>query len=162
MNNTMGAFALPLGITLLGNCLYHLTSREVSTQGAPFSILAIVYLFGCIAATLIAFSVESANAASFGRILAAPWALLLAAAVLMIEVGFLFAYRAGAPISTSSLLVNASVAVILALVGVVALREPFSWKLLLGLALTIGGVILIASSQAEGASRTFPPESRGL
>ena len=153
MNSNMGVIALPLGIALLGNCLYHLTSREAALQGAPFSILAIVYLFGCVAATLIAVSFEGANMAAFARIMTAPWAALLAVAVLMIEVGFLFAYRAGAPISSSSLLVNASVAVILALVGVIALKEPFGWKLMAGVTLTTMGVILIALNQSGNAPR---------
>lgn len=144
MNSNFGVIALPLGVALLGNCLYHLTSRAAALQGTPFSTLAAVYLLGCIAATLIAVSFEGAGPASFGRMMTTPWAVMLAAAVLMIEVGFLFAYRAGAAISSSSLLVNASVAVILALVGIVALKEPLTWKLALGLALTIAGVVLIA------------------
>lgn len=149
MSVNAGSLILPLGAAIAGNLLYHLASRGASGSGTPFATLAVVYLMGCIAAAILAVSVESAPLKSFGDVAMRPATLLLAAAVLMIEVGFLYAYRAGAPISSSSLLVNATVAVVLAGVGFLWYKESADWRAAAGLALTVTGVLLLASSRAS-------------
>jgi drug/metabolite transporter (DMT)-like permease len=138
-------YLAPLLATLAGNCVYHLASRGAAQKAPPFATLAVVYVLAAALSLGFAVTVERMSVASLARSLTQPTALLLAAAVVLIEVGFLFAYRRGAPISSSSLLVNASVAVVLALLGVSVLGERMSRQAIVGMVLTLTGVLIIAT-----------------
>jgi drug/metabolite transporter (DMT)-like permease len=137
-----------LAAALFGNILYHLMSRSASAGGKPFTMLAIVYALATGLAVTLAVLAESARPADLLRPLGMPAVAALALAVVMIEAGFLWAYGQGAPVSTSSLLVNAGVAVVLALLGVVLFREGVNARLIGGFALALAGVWLIGTARA--------------
>jgi drug/metabolite transporter (DMT)-like permease len=154
---TIPPYLAPLLATLVGNCVYHLASRGAAEKAPPFATLAVVYVLAAALSLGLALTTERMSVASIARSLTQPTALLLAGAVVLIEVGFLFAYRRGAPISSSSLLVNASVAVILALLGVSLLGERISRQAIVGMVVTLTGVVIIATVPAPRRSDPAAP-----
>ncbi len=149
---SLPTYALPLLVAIIGNILYHLSSRAAPAGASPFAILAMVYLIGFIGTLGLAVFVDGAKPATILSLLGRPAILVLALAVVLIEVGFLYAYRAGAPVSTSSLVVNGTVALVLAGIGALILREENDWRMVLGMAITIIGVALIATSKSAAPS----------
>jgi drug/metabolite transporter (DMT)-like permease len=72
------------------------------------------------------------------------WAsFALAAAVVGLELGFLLAYRAGWNISLGAAVSNVSVAIVLVPVGLYVFRERLTPANLIGIALCLGGLVLI-------------------
>jgi drug/metabolite transporter (DMT)-like permease len=67
----------------------------------------------------------------------------LGAAVLEIEVGFLYAYRIGGNISTTNLLSSSLAVVTLLLVGYFFYHDQITSYKILGIALCMAGIILI-------------------
>ena len=151
MTASWSAFAVPLGIAVAGNIAYHLASKSVPQSLSPFAVLAFVYLIASISAAALSVANTPSGLGQIASIARQPLVYLLAGAVLAIELGFLLAYRAGAPVSISSLTVNATVALVLAGIGIVAFREPFSWRVGFGVLLTLAGVILITTAPTASA-----------
>ncbi|MDN5308232.1 MAG: hypothetical protein PWP16_1595, partial [Eubacteriaceae bacterium] len=60
-----------------------------------------------------------------------------------IELGYLFLYRSGFKISSSSLIANITVAILLIIIGVFLYHEQISIKQLLGISLCLGGLLLV-------------------
>lgn len=143
----MNPWALGLAAALLGNVLYHLMSKSASAGGRPFTTLAIVYALATGLAVALAVLAESARPADLLRPLGTPAVVALALAVVMIEAGFLWAYGRGAPVGTASLIVNAGVAVVLAVLGVMLFREGMNARLIAGFALALAGVWLIGTAR---------------
>jgi drug/metabolite transporter (DMT)-like permease len=146
---SLPAATLPLFFAVLGNLIYHLASR--GTSGSPFAVLAVVYLFACIGCAAIALGIEGGNARTALSTALSPASLIFAVAVVMIEVSFIYVYRSGVPLASASLLVNASVAILLAAIGVMLFREGMNWRLAAGIVLTLAGVILTATSGVKPA-----------
>jgi drug/metabolite transporter (DMT)-like permease len=67
----------------------------------------------------------------------------LGAAVLGIEAGFLWAYRAGGSISTTNLLSSSLVAVLLIFIGYFFYHDQITVHKIAGVALCLAGIILI-------------------
>ena len=149
MSNSLSPWVVGLIAALFGNVLYHLMSKAVA-GGKPFTTLALVYGMAMLIAGLLAYFAESARPADLARVAASPSVLLLAIAVVMIEAGFLWAYAHGAPIGTSSLIVNAAVAAALAVLGVLLFQEVLNARLFAGFGLTLAGVWLIGTARAAG------------
>jgi hypothetical protein len=88
-----------LGIAALGNFFYHLGQKFLPENANPMLLLAVVYaqsLLVCLAA--LPFFQKNAEAASLFS-LAFDWRLwLVAVGVILIEIGFLLAYRSGGSI----------------------------------------------------------------
>ena len=141
-------YALPLLAAILGNILYHLSSKAAPTGSSPFTILAVVYLFGFLGSAMMAFALEGPTAAKLGGLATKPAVVILALAVVLIEVGFIYAYRMGAPVSTSSLLVNATVAFALAGIGTILFREGVNAQMAVGMVVALIGVALVATAKA--------------
>lgn len=141
-------YALPLLAAIIGNILYHLSSKAAPAGSSPFTILAIVYFFGFAGCAVMALVLEGPTAAKLGGLVSKPAVLVLALAVVLIEVGFLYAYRAGAPVSTSSLLVNATVALALAGMSTILFREGVNAQMAVGMVVALIGVALIATAKA--------------
>jgi drug/metabolite transporter (DMT)-like permease len=149
---SLPAYALPLLAAVIGNILYHLSSKSAPAAASPFAILSMVYMVGFLGSATLALTLDGTKPATLLPLLAQPAILILALAVILIEVGFLYAYRAGAPVSTSSLVVNSTVALVLAGIGVLVFREGLNWRMALGMIITIVGVALIATSKSQAPS----------
>lgn len=77
------------------------------------------------------------------------WAVYaVGASIVLIEIGFLLVYRAGAELSGAFVLTSAAVTICTLLVGLLFFREAVSLTKLAGIALCLAGIGLIAWKSA--------------
>ena len=69
--------------------------------------------------------------------------IILALAIVGLEVGYVFVYRAGWTVSTASVVANIGLACVLILVGYFLYRENVSFNQILGIVVCMVGLILI-------------------
>ena len=139
----MTANPLPLLVALGGLVLYHLSQKSVPSEASTFVVIGMAYAVGL--AVCVAVVVSSGEAP--GETLRTAWrsAAGVGLGVLAIEVGFLLAYRAGWPLSSASLVVNVTAALVLLGVGLVFLHETLSARQWVGVASCVLGLALITS-----------------
>ncbi len=120
--------------------IYHLAMKNVPSSANPFLVLMLAYL---MAATLSlgAFFFFSEGERSLIRF--APSCVPLALGVFGIELGVLLAYRAGAFVGTTALLVNVLCTVLLLPVGVLVMGERLSYERIAGIVLCCVGIFLL-------------------
>ena len=134
----------PLLLIVGSNCFYHICARSVPKEANALGALTVTYLVGAaVAATLFLSSVKPANAVSaLGKL---NWAsLVLGLAVVGLEAGNVFLYRAGWPVSRGSLTANLCLAVVLLFVGRFLFRETITARQLVGAAVCAAGLFLIS------------------
>jgi hypothetical protein len=135
-----------LAIAALGNVVYHVAQKAMPQGANPMIVLMGVYA--------VAFLLSAVASPFFRASEAVPWTaqvlawpvLVLGAGVLLIEIGFLLAYRTGGQIlQWSGVAVNAAAAVMLLPVAAVAFRESFSIARGIGIVLALAGMTLMAA-----------------
>src|SRR5262245_17641157 len=118
----------PILLTIGGGVLYHVAQKAVPRQVNPFAAIIIAYAIGivCCLVALLFVPAERSLTESWH---AANWAVwLLGVGAVIIEIGFLLAYRAGWQISRTSVVANTSVALVLLPIGLLVFREQLSWR----------------------------------
>lgn len=141
----MNNFYLPMVLVIGGNVVYHLTQKLLPRGANPFYTMVIVYAvaivacaaFGALASPGEKTFLQSAKETNLT-------VLLLGLSVAMIEVGFLFVYRAGWNISTASITTSVSVTLMLIPVGLLAFKEHLSARNIVGLLCCLLGLFLVA------------------
>ena len=133
---------LPLLLAVVGAVTYHLSQKAVPGAAAPFVVIGTAYAVGLAACV----AVVVANGAPVAETVRVAWrpAVGIGLGALAIEAGFLLAYRAGWPLSTASLVVNATVAAVLLVAGLLAFGEALSARQWAGVAACALGLVLIA------------------
>ena len=72
------------------------------------------------------------------------WATIVLGIVITgLEVGFIFAYKAGWKVNTLSVSTNAILAIVLIIVGLIGYHEAISWSKVLGVAICLVGLYFI-------------------
>ena len=131
-----------IALVVIGSLCYHLSNRAVNQQLPP--AFALIVTYGTALAIVIGWSIaarETGRGASWRNV---NWpTFTLAAGVVLIEAGFLLAYRAGWKLSTASLVANVGSSLLLVLIGVTAFGEELSRTTAAGLALAIAGLALM-------------------
>lgn len=132
-----------LGVATLGSVLYHAGQKALPAQVNPMLLLMGVYVVAFILAALaLPFFRDPAHPLRFGP--GFPWAMLgVGLGILLIEGGFLLAYRHGASLQWSGVAVNGLAAVVLVPVAVLLFREGFSLAKAMGILLTLSGMALL-------------------
>lgn len=134
----------PILIVVGSNTIYNIMTKSTPGDVNPFVSLALTYVVAAISCIIIFFTTSSdkniINALSKTNFTA--W--LLGIAIVGLEVGYIFIYRAGWKVSSASLVANISLAVILLVVGVVLYKEVISVRQLIGMAVCGVGLWLIA------------------
>ena len=133
---------LCLLIAAIGNVIYHLGQKSIHAEANPMSLLMMVYALAFVMAAVCLPFFKSANSAPWAAQLFTWPMLALALGVLLIEIGFLLAYRAGGSVQWSGAAVNGAAALILLPIAMLAFGERFSLHKLGGVALVIGGLYL--------------------
>jgi uncharacterized membrane protein YdcZ (DUF606 family) len=140
----MKNFYLPLALAVGGNLLYHLSQKSMPKAANPLYVITIAYLVGI--ALCLLYGVVYPNEKSFMETMReSNWAVFaMGVGAVIIELGFLLAYRAGWNISTAAVVCSTAVTLMLIPIGVFAFKEHLSLRNVVGLLFCVLGLILVA------------------
>jgi drug/metabolite transporter (DMT)-like permease len=131
-------------VAAIGNAVYHVGQKALPQAANPMVLLMAVYAFAFVLTGMAApFFAGKGEVATSSWILGWP-VLLLALGVVLIEIGFLLAYRSGGSLQWSGVAVNAAAAALLVPVAILVFRETFSISRALGIAATLAGLWLLS------------------
>lgn len=133
----------PLVLIILSNVLYQICAKSVPDKIDPFASLTITYLVGAIA-SLIMFLVLNKGGNILHEYQKTNWApFVLGIVIVGLEIGTIYAYKAGWPISVAQIVQAAILAVILIFVGYMLYKEAITWNKIVGIIVCLAGLGLI-------------------
>jgi drug/metabolite transporter (DMT)-like permease len=134
---------LPLALAVAGSLVYHAAAKSIPKSLDPAAALIGLYataLAGSVVTfTLFRSAPASPQLARFWH----PTVAMVGIGALLIELGFLLAYRGAWPVSTASVIANALVAAMLLPLGALAFGEAITVDHVLGVLLCLIGVSLL-------------------
>ena len=139
----MFSYIWPIALVILSNVLYHICAKSVPGSIHPFASLTITYLTGAIASGIryYALSPHGNLVRESGRLNWAPF--LLGIAIVGLEGGWLYAYKAGWQVNTGFIVQSAFVSVLLLFVGYLLYHEALTWNKLLGVVICLLGLVFL-------------------
>lgn len=142
----MSLYYISIALVVAANVFYHISQKYIPAKVNPMATLVVTYATALIVSIIILSISSIANKSNplthFKNI---NWAsFLLGFAIVGLEVGFLLAYRAGWNISSAALIANVIVALLLIPVGLVFFKEYMTLKNILGVVLSMAGIVLIS------------------
>jgi uncharacterized membrane protein len=139
----MRSYYLPFALAVGGSLLYHLSQRSIPQGANPFYATLIAYAVGA-AVCVVCAQAYPAGQSFLGTLRGANWAVVgVGVAAMMIELGFLLAYRAGWKVSVAAVSVNVAGVAVLVPLGVLLFKEQLGLRHLLGLVFCVLGLVLV-------------------
>jgi len=136
-------FVFSIVIVVASNILYHICQKSTPDNANPFSALFTTYVTAAVL-TLAASYFYKTEEDFFQSFKELNWtSIVLAIAIVGLELGYMLVYRAGWNISVGSLVANIIVALLLIPIGIMFFKEGFGLNKVLGSILCIIGLILI-------------------
>ncbi len=139
----MFRYIWPIALVVLSNVIYQICAKSVPDNVNPFASLAVTYIIGAISSCAIwLLSDKKANIVKeLAKMNWAPYVLGLA--VVGLEVGFIYAYKAGWQVGTASIVQSSFLAVILIFVGALLYNEALTVNKLVGVLICLVGLVFI-------------------
>lgn len=136
----MIAYIWPIALVVLSNTAYQICAKSVPNAIDPFASLTVTYLVGALASCTMYFLMNrGANlTAEYAKLNWAP--IVLGIVIVGLEVGWIYAYKAGWQVSTGFIVQSAFLAVVLLAVGHILYREDLSWNKILGVIICLVGL----------------------
>jgi multidrug transporter EmrE-like cation transporter len=133
-----------LAVAIVATVGYHLVLKLTPAAANPFLSLAVTYAI-VTAAFIALFVAMPGGAALRVSLQALNWtAISLAAAIALLDLGFLMLYRSGFDVSLGQLVTQSAAALLLLLLGVALFRENLSPANAAGILLCVAGLWLIS------------------
>lgn len=139
----MFEYVWPIVLVIVSNVVYQLCTKNVPSNVDPFASLTVTYIVGAVLSAVM-YYVLGNNTGIIGEMSKMNWSsYALGISVVGLEVGFIYAYKAGWQISTTSIVQSAMLTVILIFIGVLFYKESLSWNKIVGIAICIIGLVFI-------------------
>ena len=136
----MFAFIWPMALVIVSNVVYQICAKSVPEGMNAFASLTVTYLVGA-AASLILYFVLGKDGNLFQEYRKMNWApALLGLVIVGLEVGWIYAYKAGWPVSTGFIVQSAFMAAALLIVGYFVYREALTWNKIVGVVICLIGL----------------------
>ncbi|MBQ3279509.1 MAG: EamA family transporter [Clostridia bacterium] len=139
----MFAYIWPVALVVLSNTIYQLCAKSVPEGMNPLASLTVTYLIGAVVSCVLYYILNrDANLLREIRLTnCSP--VVLGIVIVGLEVGFIYAFRAGWQVSITQIVTSAMVAVILIFVGHLLYREAITWNKIVGIIVCLAGLVLI-------------------
>lgn len=133
----------PVILIVVSNIFYHVCTRSSPEGMNPFASLTVTYLVGAAVSAAAYFLLNPGHnlLQEYRQLSWTPFVLGLA--IVGLEAGYIYMYRAGWEISTAQLLCSSLLAVCLLAVGYFAYHESISLTKIIGVAVCLLGLYLI-------------------
>lgn len=139
----MFGYVWPILLVVFSNVLYQICAKGVPEEANPFASLIVTYTVGALCSAVMYF-LSSKQTELFKEISKMNYAPYLLGVVLVgLEVGFIYAYKAGWQVGTASLVQSAFLAVILIFVGFFIYHETLTWNKILGALICLLGLFFM-------------------
>ena len=139
----MFSYIWPIALVVLSNTLYQICAKSVPEGMNPLASLTVTYLIGA-AVSCAMYYILNRDANLIREIRQTNWApIVLGIVVVGLEVGFIYAFRAGWQISMAQIVSSAVLAVILIFVGYLLYHEAITWNKIVGIIVCLAGLVLI-------------------
>ena len=134
----------PLLLVVLSSVGYQVGLKEVSGIGDPMISLMVTYLAASVVSFVIYFF-QSLGKESFlrGVLSVSLSAIGLGLAIVGIEVGTLFMYRAGWAVNVAFVVANSLIVAALMLTGFLLYKEKLTLRQLIGVGISLAGILCI-------------------
>ena len=125
-------YVWPIALVVVSNILYQLCAKSVPKDMDTMASMTVTYTVGAICSAIIYFVINRNGnlLGEYAKMNIAP--ALLGVSVVGLEVGFIYAYKAGWPVSTASIVQSAFLAVALIFVGGLVYKEPVTFNKIFG------------------------------
>ena len=139
----MLSYIWPIALVVVSNTLYQVCAKSVPEGMNPLASLTVTYLIAA-AVSCALYYLLNRNADLFRELRMTNWApVVLGLVIVGLEVGFIYAFRAGWQIGVTQIITSAMVAVILIFVGFLLYHEAITWNKIAGIAVCVAGLVLI-------------------
>lgn len=139
-------YVISIVLAVVANVLYHIFQKSITSDSNPLASLVATYVVALVLslAAYPFFSGGTSLATAFRKLGWASYAL--GVAIILLELGFLLAYRAEWKISLAALYANVAVALVLLPIGLLFFREGFTLERGIGFVLCLSGLFLLSRS----------------
>lgn len=132
----------PITLVVLGNLLYHLAQKNMPSALHPAWMLVMAYAVALVGA-LLWLACDRVQRGALAPRMWSGWNLLLGLAVVLIELGFLFAYRAGWRVSLAAIYSHVVLALLLVPIGIGWFGERLNFTQWIGFVCAVVGLFVL-------------------
>ena len=133
----------PLLIIVFSNTLYQICAKGIPSKMSPYASMTITYAVATLFSA-VAFFATTKGGNILKEFSHTNWATIVLGIVITgLEMGFIFAYKAGWKVNTLSVTTNAILAIVLIFVGLIGYHEAINWSKVLGVTICLVGLYFI-------------------
>lgn len=132
----------PLLLIIISNCFYNICAKSIPEDSDAFGALVVTYIAGAVIASVLFFA--QSGGLNISRNISWP-SVVLGLAIVGLEAGYVYLFRAGWQISRGSLTANICLAVALLFVGYFMYGEKISLRQVLGAFVCMAGLYMMSA-----------------
>lgn len=138
------SYVWPMVLVVASEVVYQICAKSSPEEMNPFAALTITYFVGMLASGALYF-ILGRSGSLLGEYAKLNWApLVLGLALVGLEGGWIYAYRAGWQVSTGFIIHSAFLAAVLLAVGCLLYHEVLTWSKVVGIAICMVGLVFLA------------------
>lgn len=137
------SYIWPIALLVISNVVYQICAKSVPKDMDAMASMTITYLVGAICSAMMFYMMNKNGSLlqEYGKINIAP--VLLGISVVGLEIGFIYAYKIGWPVSTASIVQSAFLALALLFVGALLYHEAITFNKVIGVVICLIGLYFI-------------------
>ena len=133
----------PIALIVFSNIFYNICAKETPAGINPFAALSVTYLVGALFSALLYFALNK-DTNLLQEYVHLNWtSFVLGLAVVGLEAGSIYMYKAGWEMSRGQLVYSILLALCLILIGVTVYHESLDTSRIIGVILCMAGLILL-------------------
>lgn len=133
----------PVAIIIFSNIIYQVCAKGIPQEMNTYASMTVTYAVATLF-SMAAFFFTTKGGNIFKEFSYTNWATIFLGVVITgLEVGFIFAYKAGWKVSTLATVTNAFLAVALIFVGLFFYHEIINWSKIVGVLICLAGLYFI-------------------
>ena len=133
----------PIALAVVADVAYQVASKQTPATLNPFASLTLAYLVGAVASAVLYFA-TTWGGSIFAEWKGANWTtVVLGLAIVGLEAGSIYMFRAGWDVSVGPMVKNALIAIALLALGFFAYKEPMTATKIAGVGACLLGLWLI-------------------
>ena len=137
------SYMWPIALVIVCNTVYQVCAKSVPADMNPLASLTVTYLVAAIMSGLLYVWLGEGTdfLVEYKKLNWAPFTLGIV--IVGLETGWIYAYKAGWPVSTAFIVQSSVLAAALLLVGYWLYQEPLAWNKIVGVVICLIGLVVI-------------------